>query len=119
MAADVYSEPPHVGRGGWSWYTGAAGWMYKAGLESILGFNKQGDTLILDPCIPEKWTAYSIRYQYMETTYEIHVSNPNGLSKGVEHVSVDGERLEKCVISLVNDGQIHQVKVLMGEIQIC
>jgi len=114
IAADVYSEPPHVGRGGWSWYTGASGWMYKAGVESILGFNKQGDTLIMDPCIPEKWTSYSIRYQYMETTYEIHVSNPNGLSKGVEQVSVDGENLKMPVISLINDGQIHQVEVLMG-----
>jgi len=114
IAADVYTEPPHVGRGGWTWYTGAAGWMYKAGVESILGFNKQGDTLTMDPCIPEKWTAYSMRYQYMETIYEIHVSNPNGLSKGVELVSVDGEDLNTSVISLINDGQIHQVKVLMG-----
>jgi cellobiose phosphorylase len=119
MAADVYSEPPHVGRGGWTWYTGAAGWMYKAGVESILGFSKQGNTLILDPCIPEKWTAYSIRYQYMETIYEIHVSNPNGLNKGVEHVSIDGEWQQTSVIPLVNDGKTHQVKVLMGEIQGC
>ncbi len=114
MAADVYSEQPHIGRGGWTWYTGAAGWMYKAGIEGILGFNKQGEELIFDPSIPEKWKEYSISYKYMQTAYEIKVSNPNGISKGVRHVYVDGELQANKIINLVNDRLIHQVEVLMG-----
>jgi cellobiose phosphorylase len=114
MAADVYGEPPHIGRGGWTWYTGAAGWMYKAGMESILGFDKQGDKLILDPTIPEKWSSYSIRYSYLETVYEIQVNNPDCISKGVLQVRVDGEPQADLAISLVNDRRTHQVEVLMG-----
>ncbi|WP_073993587.1 GH36-type glycosyl hydrolase domain-containing protein [Parasporobacterium paucivorans] len=114
MAADVYGEPPHIGRGGWTWYTGAAGWMYKAGLESILGFNKESDKLIPNPSIPGNWTGYSIRYRYMETTYEIKVSNPNGISRGVHHVYVDLELQADSIIPLVNDGLTHKVDVLMG-----
>lgn len=113
MAADVYSEQPHIGRGGWTWYTGSAGWMYKAGVESILGFYKQGETLILDPSIPEKWKEYSISYKYMQTRYNIKVSNPNGISKGVRHVYVDGVIQADNSISLVNDGLTHQAEVLM------
>jgi len=114
MAADVYGEPPHIGRGGWSWYTGAAGWMYKAGLENILGFNKQGDKLILDPTIPEKWRSYSIVYRYLETIYEINVYNPDGVSQGVQEVRVDDKIQTDLTISLVNDLRPHQVEVLMG-----
>jgi cellobiose phosphorylase len=119
MAADVYGEPPHIGRGGWTWYTGAAGWMYKAGLESILGFNKQGDRLMIDPCLPEKWGAYSMRYTYIDTIYEIKVNNPDGISKGVLQVSVDNELQKDLTIALVNDRKTHQVEVLMGIAQTC
>jgi cellobiose phosphorylase len=114
MAADVYGHQPHVGRGGWTWYTGAAGWMYKAGIESILGFNKQGDKLILDPSIPKEWTNYSIKYKYMQTTYEIKVNNPNGISKEVGHVYVDDQLQADNVITLMNDRLAHQVEVVMG-----
>jgi cellobiose phosphorylase len=114
MAADVYSEHPHIGRGGWTWYTGAAGWMYKAGVESILGFTKQGDKLIIDPSIPKEWPSYSLKYRYLQSVYEIMVNNPSCISKGVSQVLVDGKQQEDLVINLVNDGRVHQVEVLMG-----
>lgn len=115
MAADVYSEYPHIGRGGWTWYTGSAGWMYKAGLESILGFYKQGDRLLFDPRIPEIWEEYFISYKYLETLYEIKVENPQGLSKGVLEVYVDRALQEDHYVKLANDGLIHEVQVLMGK----
>mgnify|MGYP001384160205 CR=1 FL=1 len=114
MAADVYSEHPHTGRGGWSWYTGAAGWMYRAGLEYILGFQKNGDRIIIDPCIPKKWKQYSISYHYIDTGYEIVVKNPNGLKKGVKMISVDGVFSQGNSFKLVNDASIHNVEVVMG-----
>ena len=114
MAADVYVVHPHIGRGGWSWYTGSAGWMYRAGLEYILGFQKNGDTLIMDPCIPQKWQEYAIQYKFMDTVYEIHVKNPQGLNKGVQSISLDGEVSVGNRIPLVNDGECHDVLVLMG-----
>ena len=85
MAADVYAEPPHTGRGGWTWYTGAAGWMYQAGVTSILGFHKRGDELKLEPCIPATWAGYEIRYRHGTATYEIVVENPHGVSRGHRH----------------------------------
>ena len=88
MAADVYAEPPHVGRGGWTWYTGSAGWMYQAGLEGILGFAVRGTTLRIDPCIPRAWPGYEIDFRYHSARYEIVVENPHGVSRGV--VAVGG-----------------------------
>lgn len=114
MAADVYGEHPHIGRGGWSWYTGSANWMYKAGIESILGFSKQGDKLSINPCIPEKWKTYSMHYRYMQTSYEIKINNPEGCSHGVLSVMLDGQKLKGLEINLVNDQAVHTVEVLMG-----
>jgi len=114
MAADVYAAYPHTGRGGWSWYTGSAGWMYRAGLEYILGFQKNGDTIIMDPCIPQKWKEYAIQYKFIDTMYDIRVENPQGLNKGVKRISLDGELSEGNRIPLVNDGKSHEVLVLMG-----
>ena len=111
MSADVYGEHPHIGRGGWSWYTGSAGWMYKAGLENILGFQKNGDNLIIDPCIPKKWKEYSITYKYFETTYEIKVNNPESLNKGVLNISMDGKSLDGNVIKLFNDNLSHKIEI--------
>lgn len=114
MAADVYAAYPHMGRGGWSWYTGSAGWMYRAGLEYILGFKKNGNTLIMDPCIPRRWQEYTIQYKFIDTVYNIRVENPEGLSKGVKSKSLDGKISEGNRIPLVNDGKSHEVLVLMG-----
>jgi cyclic beta-1,2-glucan synthetase len=114
MAADVYVAHPHIGRGGWSWYTGSAGWMYRAGLECILGFQKNGDTIIMDPCIPRKWQDYAIQYKFLDTVYNIRVENPQGLSKGVKSITLDGDMSTGNRIPLVNDGKIHEVLVLIG-----
>lgn len=114
MAADVYSEPPHEGRGGWSWYTGSAGWMFTAGLQNLLGFQKIGDKLVIDPCVPETWTVFSIKYKYETTLYTLTVKNPQGLCHGVSQVSLDGELLQEHVIPLVNDHLPHDVEILMG-----
>lgn len=114
MAADVYALSQSAGRGGWSWYTGSSGWMYKTGLESMLGFIKQGNTLTIDPCIPKHWPEFAIRYRYLGTLYKIRVSNPKGVSKGVSKVFVDGNIIKGTIIHLADDGATHDVEVIMG-----
>lgn len=114
MAADVYTSYPHAGRGGWSWYTGSAGWMYRAGIEYILGFQKNRDTIVLDPCIPKKWKEYTMKYKYLDTLYEIKINNMDGVNQGVKEVSVDGEISLGNQFTLVNDGKTHQVEIFMG-----
>ncbi len=114
VAADVYSVVPHQGRGGWTWYTGAAGWMYRAALESVLGFDLCGDTLTLRPCIPRAWPGYQIDFRRGKTHYEIMVQNPSGVSSGVMSVEVDNLQLDLNEIRLVNDGQTHKVKIVLG-----
>jgi cyclic beta-1,2-glucan synthetase len=73
VAADVYSVPPHVGRGGWTWYTGSASWMYRLGLETILGLRRVGNVLQMDPCIPKDWSGYELTYHDGETSYQVRV----------------------------------------------
>ena len=115
VAADVYSERPHVGRGGWTWYTGAAGWLYRAGLEWILGFRKQGSALCIDPCIPREWKRFEITYRHGGTVYRITVENPNGVCRGVSRVSLDGAQLPgEALVPLSDDGSEHRVQVVLG-----
>ncbi|OPZ84931.1 MAG: N,N'-diacetylchitobiose phosphorylase [Firmicutes bacterium ADurb.Bin419] len=114
LAADVYSVDPHTGRGGWTWYTGAAGWMYRIGMEYILGFKKNGDSLLIDPCVPKVWDGFSIRYRYKDTFYSISVKNPDGLNRGVNKVIMDGRELEGNIIKLINDKMEHNVEVVLG-----
>ncbi len=115
MAADVYTEPPHVGRGGWTWYTGSAGWMYQAGVESILGFRLRGTTLLLDPCIPRAWPGYEINFRYHSARYTIVVENPLGVCRGVASAELDGHALTGgAVIPLADDGLTHGVRVVLG-----
>src|SRR6185312_7268412 len=73
VAADIYAESPHVGHGGWTWYTGSAGWMYKAAVESVIGLRRQGAFLLLAPCIPKHWPYFEIVFRYASTRYEISV----------------------------------------------
>jgi cyclic beta-1,2-glucan synthetase len=116
VAADIYSEPPHVRRGGWTWYTGAAGWMYRAALESILGLRKRGGALHIDPCIPPGWPAFRIYYRHGAATYEIRVENRCGVARGIAKIELDGVRMD-CAsqgIVLADDAQIHRVKVVLG-----
>ncbi|HHW13053.1 MAG TPA: glycosyl transferase family 36 [Firmicutes bacterium] len=115
MAADVYSVPPHTGRGGWTWYTGSAGWMYQAGLEWILGLRRHGTVLYLKPCIPEDWPGFSVRYWYGQTEYEIKVENPDRKQTGGSYLELDGGRLAdvEAGIPLVNDGEKHRVLLIL------
>jgi cyclic beta-1,2-glucan synthetase len=114
MAGDVYSQPPHTGRGGWTWYTGSAGWLYRVVLETILGFQVRGDKLTLNPCIPHNWPGFEITYRYRSATYIIRVENPLGVERGVKELTLDGKRLEGGVVALSDDGQSHEVRVVMG-----
>jgi cyclic beta-1,2-glucan synthetase len=114
IAGDVYARAPHIGRGGWSWYTGSAGWMYRAGLESILGLRRRGATFIVDPCIPSAWTEYQIAWRFLDTRYEITVSNPDRRCRGVSRAELDGVAADPMAIPLVDDGGLHQVRVVLG-----
>ncbi len=109
MTADIYATAPHIGRGGWSWYTGAAGWMYQAGLEGILGFKVEGNTLNLQPCIPSAWPGFTVQYKYKTSEYWIEVKNPHGRSTGISSISVDGEIVAVAPIQLVDDSKQHVV----------
>jgi cyclic beta-1,2-glucan synthetase len=116
MAADVYSEPPHLGRGGWTWYTGSASWMYQAAVESILGFRLRGTSLVIDPCIARAWPRFEIDFAYHSARYEIAVENPRGVSRGVVSAELDGVSLDGpgAVVPLVDDGGTHKVSVILG-----
>jgi cyclic beta-1,2-glucan synthetase len=116
VAADVYSVAPHVGRGGWTWYTGAAGWMYRAGLEWILGFRVRGASLELDPCVPKGWPGFELSFRFRSSLYEISVGNPRRVSRGVSHVELDGRTLSGAParVPLEDDGATHQVRVVLG-----
>ena len=112
---DVYAVPPHTGRGGWTWYTGSAGWMYRAGLESILGFKLRGERLQIDPCVPRWWRDFEITYRRGRTTYRIKVENPLAVSRGVATVDFDGTVQTNDEIPLADDGLTHNVRVVLGE----
>jgi cyclic beta-1,2-glucan synthetase len=114
-AGDVYAHPAHSGRGGWTWYTGSAGWMYRAGLESILGLQRHGTSFTIEPCIPAGWPGFAITWMFGRTRYEITVSNPQHSCRGVASASHDGRRCDAAAIPLVDDGAVHQVQVIMGE----
>jgi cyclic beta-1,2-glucan synthetase len=117
VAADVYSQPPHVGRGGWTWYTGSAGWMYRAGIESILGMRVQGASLHLAPCLPAHWPLAEIIYRYRSTRYEILIDNPLRAGQGIARLELDGTMIPAglACIQLVDDGGVHHVRVLLGQ----
>ncbi len=110
MAADVYTTDSQRGRGGWTWYTGSASWMYRVGLESILGFVKRGNTLRIDPRVPASWSEYSIDYRFGETLYAITVRA--GKAGSPLRVSMDGVELVSLEILLVDDGRRREIVVL-------
>jgi len=116
VAADIYSVAPHAGRGGWTWYSGSAGWMYRAGLEWILGFRVQGASLLLAPCVPEDWPGFEITFKYRTARYHICVDNPHGVSRGIAHAELDGNVLPvgQARIALADDGAVHSVRVTLG-----
>ncbi len=116
--ADVYSVAPHIGRGGWTWYTGSAAWLYRAGLEAVLGFHLQGDRLRLDPCIPKAWPGFQISYRHgakRATCYEITVENPDRVCGGVQRIELDGQALDvEAAIALCDDAHTHQLRITLA-----
>ena len=114
VAGDVYGRAPHAGRGGWSWYTGSAAWMYRAGLESMLGLRRQGATFSVDPCIPSSWPGYEIEWRVGRTQYLISVTNPERHCRGVSTASLDDVVSDAAAIPLVDDGLTHRVRVVLG-----
>jgi cyclic beta-1,2-glucan synthetase len=111
VAADVYTAAGHVGRGGWTWYTGSASWMYRVGLEAVLGFVKRGDRLTFDPRVPGSWPSFAITYRYGNSRYEIVVERPHAARAGHQVVTLDGTTLETEAVPLVDDGAAHRVLI--------
>ncbi|HSN14328.1 MAG TPA: hypothetical protein VLT61_06820 [Anaeromyxobacteraceae bacterium] len=114
VAGDVTAHPDHAGQAGWTWYTGSAGWLYRAGLESILGLRRHGATFELDPCIPAAWPRYAISWRLGGTRYEIAVENPRRRCRGVGAVLLDGAPVDPRAIPLVDDGGTHRVSAELG-----
>ncbi len=114
VAADIYAESPHVRRGGWTWYTGAAGWLYRAGVEFILGLQVRANLLGVDPCLPPEWRKAKLHYRYGSTLYNITIENPDGVSKGVMRMELDGVEQPDLQIVMQDDGATHAVTVVMG-----
>jgi cyclic beta-1,2-glucan synthetase len=115
LSADIYAEPPHARRGGWTWYTGAAGWFYRAGLESVLGLQVRAGHLYFDPCIPRTWPGYRMTYRHGGARYDITIENPAGIAQGVIGIDLDGARQAPGQgIALVDDGKVHRVRVELG-----
>ena len=110
VAADVYAAPPHTGRGGWTWYTGSAAWMYQLIVESLLGLSLEGNKLRLTPCLPPDWEGYTMHYRYRETVYHIDVRQTRD-DKGEAYVIVDGAEQCDGMIPLVDDHKEHSVEV--------
>jgi cellobiose phosphorylase len=115
VAADIASHPDRVGHGGWTWYTGSAGWMHRIGLEEILGLKRRGKTLEVSPCIPSAWPGFSAEWRVGGSTYRIEVTNPARRSRGVARALHDGRLVDPRRIPLVDDGATHRVEVVLGE----
>ena len=115
IAADVYSVAPHTGRGGWTWYTGSASWMYRLGIEAILGLRRTSDSLTINPCIPAEWDGYDMTYKYGDAVYHVHVGNPQHLNRGVVQTQLDGNVIPNGVIALRKDGATHHIQIELGK----
>ncbi len=114
VAADISNQPSRAGQGGWTWYTGSAAWMYRLGVERILGLRRVGAALQIDPCIPARWPGYWMEYRYGRSAYRIEVINPDGVARGVREVHLDGTLLSDGRIPLIDDGARHSVRVRLG-----
>ncbi len=114
VAGDVTAHPDHAGRGGWTWYTGSAGWMYRVGLEEILGLHRSGDSFELDPCVPASWPSFALTWHCGRDVYEVTVENPDRRSRGVASAECDGTPVDPRRIPILRDGRTHRVRLLMG-----
>ncbi len=114
VTGDVYAAEPHVGRGGWSWYTGSAGWMYRAIVESVLGLRLEAGRLHIVPCIPKSWGGFEATYRYLDTPYEIVVTQvvtQNAAAVASMRLTLDGEEQPGTFVALSNDGKTHHIVV--------
>ncbi|HMD82257.1 MAG TPA: hypothetical protein VKE92_13160, partial [Anaerolineales bacterium] len=114
IAADVYSMPPHTGRGGWTWYTGSAGWMYRLGVERLLGLQRAGDNLQIKPSIPQEWPEYQLNYRFGKTMYHILVKNKQNNRHKTNQIVMDGETLKDGNIPLVDDKKNHEIVITLA-----
>jgi cyclic beta-1,2-glucan synthetase len=114
VAADVYGMPPHTGRGGWTWYTGSAAWMYRTAVETLLGLTRRGDRLAFDPRVPAEWIGYEVEYRHGSSAYHCRVENPHHVAQGVAEIWLDGARSSESSIPLRDDGAEHHVRVVMS-----
>ena len=116
VAADVYAVAPHTGRGGWTWYTGSAGWMYRLLVETLLGVNLEGNQLRLTPNLPGTWTGFTLHYRYRQTPYHIRITRPPaGAPPGGNRLSLDGQPLAGDSIPLQDDRRDHAVEMQVSE----
>jgi cellobiose phosphorylase len=116
VAADVYAVAPHTGRGGWTWYTGSAGWMYRLIVESLLGLRIEGDKLRVEPCVPEHWTGFKIHYRYRETVYHLQIVQAPAGDKPTS-LTLDGGAVAGEWIRLVDDRKEHFVEIRVTRIE--
>jgi cyclic beta-1,2-glucan synthetase len=116
IAADIYSQPPRTGTGGWTWYTGSSGWMYRLGIEAILGITRVGKALNINPCIPRNWPGFKVDYRFGMAHYMISVENPEGVNRSVRQILLNGIPLSDNQVPLTDDGRQHAVRVLMGAV---
>ncbi|HET6545695.1 MAG TPA: cyclic beta 1-2 glucan synthetase [Rhodanobacteraceae bacterium] len=116
LASDAYALPPHAGRGGWTWYTGSAGWMVQLITESLLGLRRDGERLHIAPCVPRDWNAFGLDYRYRRTLYRIRVVRAEDADREIR-VVVDGHTRADAVIVLIDDGGEHQVEVRLPRIE--
>ena len=114
VAADVYAARGHEGRGGWTWYTGSAGWMYRVGLEELLGLRRAGESFSVDPCIPSSWPGFHLVWRFGRARYEIQVENPDRCCRGVVWADKDGEPVNPARIPLLDDGGTHRLRLVLG-----
>jgi cellobiose phosphorylase len=114
VAADVYGVAPHTGRGGWTWYTGSAGWMYRLLLETLLGVNLEGDQLRLTPNLPGTWNTFTLHYRYRQTPYHIRITKLSDDSHGAGQLTLDGQALAGNIISLVDDHHDHFAEIVVS-----
>jgi cyclic beta-1,2-glucan synthetase len=116
VAADDYANPRHLGRGGWTWYSGSAGWMQRAGIESILGLRLQGKVLHIEPCIPKSWPRFEMTIRHGSARYEIRVENPDGAGRGIAYAQLDEAIITTRPLSLplADDGLTHRLSVRLG-----
>ena len=109
VAADVYSCPQHVGRAGWTWYTGSSAWMYRVGIEDILGLHRVGDRLRIEPCVPTAWPGFRVRYRWGESVYAIEVKITHPASSIPTRIVLDGREQTDSTLLLIDDKREHAV----------